>query len=52
MDQNIFKKYSETYGTRFTNKQKAAFRKALIEDFKAIGYSHTIITGKKISAVP
>ena len=47
MDQNIFKKYSETYGTRFTNKQKAAFRKALIEDFKAIGYSHTIITGKK-----
>ena len=47
MDQNIFKKYSETYGTRFTNKQKAAFRKALIEDFKEIGYSHTIIAGKK-----
>ncbi len=47
MDQNIFKKYSEAYGTRFTNKQKAAFRKALIEDFKGIGYSHTLITGKK-----
>lgn len=47
MDQNIFKKYSEAYGTRFTNKQKAAFRKALIEDFKEIGYSHTLITGKK-----
>lgn len=47
MDQNIFKKYSEAYGTRFTNKQKAAFRKALIEDFREIGYTHTIITGKK-----
>lgn len=47
MDQNIFKKYSETYGTRFTNKQKVVFRKALIEDFKAIGYTYTIITGKK-----
>lgn len=47
MDQKIFKKYSETYGIRFTNKQKAAFRKALIEDFKEIGYTHTIITGRK-----
>lgn len=47
MDQNIFKKYSETYGTRFTNKQKAAFRRALIEDFKEIGYTHTIVTGRK-----
>lgn len=47
MDQNIFQKYSETYGTRFTRKQKAAFRKALIEDFESIGYSHTLVTGRK-----
>jgi len=47
MNQTIFQKYSETYGTRFSRKQKAKARAALIEDFKELGYEPSLISGRK-----
>lgn len=48
MDQTIFKKYSETYGARFTRRQKKAFSQALIEDFETLGYPHEVVSGKHL----
>lgn len=47
MDQNILRKYTETYGVRFSGKQKAKFRAALIEDFHSCGYEPTLMSGRK-----
>lgn len=46
MDQTVFQKYSQTYGARFTKKQKKNVTQALIEDFEALGYPHEIVSGK------
>ncbi len=46
MDQNLMKKYNETYGCRYTRKSKKRFRNELIKDFQGLGYSHTIVSGK------
>ncbi len=38
MNQKIFQKYRETYGVRFSGKQKRAARQALSEEFEGLGY--------------
>lgn len=48
MDQTVFKKYSETFGARFTKRQKNNFQAALIEDFKELGYDHQIVKGRRL----
>lgn len=47
MDKTVLKKYSETFGCRFTRSQKSKFLKALHEDMNALGYEATVIKGKK-----
>ena len=47
MDQTILHKYNNTYGVRFTKRQKAKFRAAMIEDFGKLGYEHTLMSGRK-----
>lgn len=43
MDLKIFQKYRESYGVRFSRKQKRAVREALTEDFESLGYrTHSI----------
>lgn len=48
MENKLLEKYTETYGTRFTKRQKKAFLKALHEDMSALGYESTLIQGKKL----
>ena len=48
MDHKLIEKYTKTYGVRFTRRQKKKFIKDLCEEFEAIGYSHTMIEGKKM----
>lgn len=47
MDQPIWKKFSETLGARFTGRQKANFRKEIVEDFKELGMSSEIVQGRR-----
>lgn len=48
MENKLLEKYTETYGTRFSKRQKKAFLKALHEDMNALGYESTLIQGKKL----
>ena len=48
MDHKLIEKYTKTYGVRFTRRQKKKFIKDLCEEFESIGYSHTMIEGKKL----
>lgn len=45
MNSELWKKYSEQYGVRFSNRQKSKARVALIEDFKALDYPCEVIKG-------
>ncbi len=47
MDQTILHQYTDTYGVRFTKRQKKRFREALIADFQELGYEHLMISGRK-----
>lgn len=38
MEKKMMEKYFETYGKRFSKREKRAFQKAIIEDFKVLGY--------------
>lgn len=44
---DIIEKYVNTYGTRFSKKQKLKARDALVEDFNALGYSANEIKSAK-----
>ena len=48
MEQELFEKYTKTYGKRFTRKQKHKFAKALHEDMTQAGYEKTMIKGSKL----
>lgn len=48
MNQELFEKYTQTYGKRFTRNQKHRFEKALSEDMQKAGYEKTIIKGSKM----
>ncbi len=46
MDKTVLEKYTKTYGTRFSRRQKKRFIEALHQDFHALGYEPTMIEGK------
>lgn len=46
MNQSIFEKYSNTYGARFTKRQKKSFTAALIRDFQELGYDHQMMKSR------
>lgn len=48
MDKTVLEKYTKTYGTRFSRRQKKRFIEALHQDFHALGYEPTMIEGKKL----
>lgn len=48
MDQNLFEKYTKTFGTRFSGAQKKRFAATLQEDLQDAGYEVTPIKGKKL----
>ena len=48
MDKTVLEKYTKTYGTRFSRRQKKRFIDVLNQEFHALGYESTRIEGKKL----
>lgn len=48
MNQTLLDKYTKTFGTRFTRRQKNKFLRALDEDMKPLGYEPNLIKGKHL----
>ena len=41
MDKTVLEKYTKTYGTRFSRRQKKRFIDVLNQEFHALGYEST-----------
>ena len=48
MDKTVLEKYTKTYGTRFSRRQKKRFIEDLNQEFHSLGYESTMIEGKKL----
>lgn len=46
MDKTVLEKYTKTYGTRFSRRQKKRFIEDLNQEFHSLGYESTMIEAR------